>query len=198
MRVALGVEDNLSEAVGRRLLHEAFPGMPVYPVLRGGGCGYLSSNLHKFAQLAQHQPVIIFTDLDRAACPAALIARWTKNLTLPGTLLLRVAVREVESWVLADHEALAPLLGRAAAGLPRDPDALEDPKLALLKMALQAPKAFREGLVRRTRRGVGRGTEYNPRLCGIVRDRWDPARAAARSESLRRARIRMREFAGRL
>ena len=112
MQVALATEDILSEAIGLRLLGE-LP-VPVTPglLLRKNGFGYLRSGMDSWRQLAQRQIVVILTDLDQVACPVALRADWLGNKPAPAGLMLRIAVREVESWVLADHEAMRKLIGK--------------------------------------------------------------------------------------
>ena len=74
--------------------------------------------MRQFCEIARYQPVLVITDLDRVACAATLIRGWTANDTLPVTLLLRVAVREVEAWLLADHDAMRTLLQRPRQILP--------------------------------------------------------------------------------
>ena len=127
MPVALATEDILSEAIGLRLLAE-LP-VPVTPnlLLRKDGFGYLRSGMNNWRQLAQHQTVLVLTDLDQIAYPVALRADWLGNKPAPAGLLLRIAVREVEAWVLADHEAMRKLMEKKGA-LPPEPDSLPDPQ----------------------------------------------------------------------
>lgn len=185
--VALGTEDELSEAVGVRLLaeHEQYlqPGLR----LRKSGFGYLRSNVKRWRELAQRQPVVLITDLDQIACPPALLNDWLGGQACPENLLLRVAVREVEAWLLADHVAMQGLLGDRAR-LPPAPDALPDPKQHLLGLAKRAPRDVRLDLVQEAGSVSRQGLGYNARLTDLVRMSWSPARAAERSPSLARAR----------
>ncbi len=77
------------------------------------------------------------------------------------------------------------------------PEILPDPKRHLLELAMQAPRALRDDLVRieagRPRQAPG----YNARLAAWVQDAWHPARAAKRAPSLSRARDRVAQFAAR-
>ena len=109
-QIALATEDALSEAVGEKLIAEVKPPLEVGLRLRRDGFGYLKTRMRKFCEIARHQPVLVITDLDRVACAATLVRRWTANDTPPATLLLRVAVHEVEAWLLADHDAMRTLL----------------------------------------------------------------------------------------
>lgn len=190
--MALATEDVLSEAIGLRLLSE-LP-VPVTPslLLRKSGFGYLRAGMHNWRQLAQRQCVLILTDLDQIACPVAMRSDWLGKTPVPAGLLLRIAVREIESWVLADHEALRLLLGPKGT-LPPKPDTLPDPKQHLLKLAKLAPRAIRDDLVKEKGAIASQGIGYNQRLTAWVSTDWSPERAAQRSPSLHRTRLRLRE-----
>ena len=195
--VALATEDALSEAIGKRLLDELGPHLATQTLIRKHGSGYLRSRLGSWCQMAQRQAIVILTDLDRAPCPAALLNEWFGQSRRPVNLLLRVAVREAESWLMADHEAMRQLIGVRGV-LPAQPDDLPDPKRHLLKLAKLAPRQVRLDLIKDAGAVSSQGIGYNARLTEFVRTNWSPARAAQRSPSLNRARVRMRELALRL
>lgn len=141
--------------------------------------------------------MLILTDLDQLACPLTLKSNWLREKPVPANLILRIAVREVESWVLADHEAVRKLIGNKGT-LPPEPDKLPDPKQHLLKLAKLAARPVREDLVKVTGAVASQGIGYNNRLTAWVHSDWSPERAAQRSPSLQRARVRLRELAMRL
>lgn len=191
--VALATEDALSEAIGQRLLLELPVAVTPSPLLRKDGFGYLRSGMPKWRNLAKLQAVLIITDLDRLNCPLKLIDDWLGSQPAPENLLLRVAVREVESWVLADHDALRKLLG-SKGKLPVAPDTLPDPKSHLLTLAKSASRSVREDLVQQNGSVASQGIAYNNRLTAWVHAEWSPERASQRSPSLQRARMRLREL----
>jgi len=193
----MATEDALSEAIGKRLLtsHQLHPDL----LLRRNGVGYLRSRAQSWCELAQVQPLVMFADLDRTTCAPRLIEEWFGARTRPGNLVVRVAVREIESWVLADHDGVGQLFGRwCLSRLPLDPDRLQDPKEHLLQLAKRAPRAIRDDIVASlgsvSRQAVG----YNARLGQFVANLWSPERASVRSDSLRRANVRLKELAVRL
>lgn len=192
--IAIATEDELSEAVALRLVAEIAPSCQVTHRLRKNGFGYLRTKMDSWCQIAQHQLMLILTDLDRAECAAGLRRQWLGTRTKPAQLLLRVAVREVESWVLADHEAVRMLVG-AKGTLPPSPDDLPDPKQALLRLAKSAPRGVRDDLLRVVDGQPAQGLGYNARLVSWVGLHWSPERAAARSPSLMRARLRLQKAA---
>jgi hypothetical protein len=193
--VALGSEDELREAVGVRLLAEQTATLEVSLYLRRSGFGYLRSRMDNWRQLAQRQPVLLITDLDRLACPQLLLDDWLGGQR-SDNLLLRVAVREVEAWLLADHDAMSSLLG-GKGSLPPEPDELPDPKQHLLRLAKSAPRAVRLDLLKAVGSVSSQGLGYNARLTEMVRTTWSPERAATRSPSLARARRSIAALAGR-
>jgi hypothetical protein len=193
--LTLATEDELSEAVALRLLAD-FPAITIGTSLRRGGNGYLRSRMRQFCEIAHHSPVLIVTDLDTHACPAALRMDWLKRLPRPASLLLRVAVCEIEAWLLADHAALGLLFGQSTRRrFPDQPDTLGDPKAFLLDLAMHGPRRVREALCAEPGAVARQGLGYNAQLCDLIRTEWQPDRAAERFPSLRRAIGRVRELA---
>lgn len=195
--VALATEDELSETIGIRVLAEVSSSLKASLLLRKNGFGYLRSKMDSWCEIAAQQPVILLTDLDAKACPFALIDDWFGQRARPENFLLRVAVREIESWLLADHVAMRSLLGNKGR-LPENPDALDDPKRHLLALANGAKRDVRFDLIAANGAVATQGAGYNPRLCEVIRTQWSPTRAAARSASLRRAMRRIQELSIRL
>lgn len=196
--VALATEDELSEAVGKRLLIDAGYKLEPAPLLRRNGSGYLRSKMDSWCEMVKRKPVFLLTDLDRTVCPAELRAAWIGNRKPSENLVMRVAVREIEAWILADHQALKTIFG-IRGSLPLDPDSLPDPKQYFLRLiARQARREIREELVADDGAIASQGIGYNARLSHLVSTIWSPERAALRSNSLRRARIRLSELVHRI
>ena len=191
--IALATEDELSEAIGLRLIAESpFQEADVLP-LRRNGSGYLKSKVESWRQLAGQQVVLLLTDLDQIDCPVALRNEWLGTRPVPDRLLLRIAVREIESWVLADHDAMRKLIGDRGK-LPPAPDELGDPKAFLLNMVRKyAPRDVKQDLLAERGAMASQGLGYNRRLVAWVKSDWSPDRAAARSPSLLRARQALRD-----
>lgn len=193
--VALATEDELSEVVGQKLVNDAGADLSVTLRLRRGGAGYLKSRMRNFCESARRMPVLLLTALDTAQCPMTLIGAWSRNNAIPDPLIFRVAVRQVESWLLADRESIANLLKVSLRRLPGNPDKLPDAKRFLLRLASKAPRRVREELLAVRGARASQGLGYNTLLSKFVRSRWNPSRAAMRSDSLNRARLRLAELA---
>lgn len=190
----MATEDRLSEAVALRLLAE-FPAITVGACIRRNGNGYLRHRIPAFSAMARHAPVLVLTDLDTAICPATLRRDWMRRAPHPRGLLLRVAEREIESWLLADHEAMVALIGAPVRKrLPDQPDTLADPKAFLLNLVKKAGRDVRWDILPEAGAIASKGLGYNDRLCDLVRTCWQPQRAAPRSPSLHRALGRIIEL----
>ncbi|MCO7573102.1 DUF4276 family protein [Pseudomonas chlororaphis] len=193
--IYLATEDELSEKVGIRLATEA--GLEIGQCLRRNGFGYLKSRVENFCQMARQAPVFLITDLDRKQCASTLIEEWLGNHKKPENFLFRVAIREIESWILADQEALRKLLGKKGQ-IPHYPDELADPKSVILSLAQNAPKNIKEELIIKKGAISSQGVGYNSILGKWVSETWCPTRAAERSPSLQRTRQRLLELSERL
>jgi len=194
---ALATEDPLSEAIGLRLLAELPDRIEVHPKLQRGGSGYLRARMKSLKQISRRQGVLILTDLDRKKCPLELLEDWLEGEPTPPSLLLRIAVRSVESWALSDHEGIRKLIGPRGT-LPQRPDELPNPKQHLLKLAQRAPREVRFDLVKQDGAMASQGIGYNACLSDWIRATWSPGRAAKLSPSLRRTRERLRSRAAQL
>ena len=95
--IALATEDELSEAIGLRLIAESPFHEADVMTLRRNGSGYLKSKVDSWRQLAGQKVVLLLTDLDQIDCPVALRNEWLGTRPVPDRLLLRIAVREIES-----------------------------------------------------------------------------------------------------
>lgn len=191
--IAVATEDQLSEAIALRLIAEMPKPLHVTAKLRRGGFGYLRSKMTSWQQMGQYQVMLVLTDLDQANCVVDFRDQWLGDQPSSPGLLLRVAVRQIESWVLADHLAMRALIGTKGV-LPREPDTLSNPKQTLLALAQRAPRPVRDDLVTATGGDLKQGLGYNARLTHWVNTHWCPHRAAERSPSLARASGRLSDL----
>lgn len=193
INVSLVTEDELSEAIGTRLLKDflSFPAS-IQP-LRKGGFGYIRSKMKNWCQLSHIHPVLIITDLDRSQCPFSLKKEWIGTATPSNDLIFRVAVKEIESWLLADHDTIQMMLGNKGQ-LPNQPDELNDPKQYLLELSKSAPRDVRYDLIKQEGSICSQGLGYNRRLASVVHTHWNPVRAATRSPSLQKTIFRLQNL----
>ena len=183
--VASAVEGPVDEAVVRRLLTEV--GVTPGPVHGKQGKAAIRQRLGGYCLAARHVPWVVLVDLDRDAdCAPFLVSTWAPN-PAPG-LCFRVAVRAVESWLLADAEAIAEFLGVVRSRVPPSPEALLHPKLALVNLARASRRRdVRADMAPRPGRGRLVGPAYSSRMVEFAARAWRPRVAAANADSLRRA-----------
>lgn len=127
----------------------------------------------------------MLVDLERDACAPQLRAHW---LSAPSDFMcFRVVVRAVESWLMADREALASYFGIPLARVPVEPDALPNPKRTLVELAAGSRRVeLRSDIVPDPCGGRRTGPGYVYRIAEFVDEHWRPEIAAASSDSLRR------------
>ena len=182
--VTAAVEGIVDEAVVRRLIEEADAQATAVHICNGKE--NLRRKIAAYNHAAAHYPWIVLVDLDRdRECAAALRSFW---LPTPNRLMcFRVAVREVESWLLADRQRIAQFLGVAMARVPRSPDSLDDPKRTVVDLSRHSRRReVREDMVPRPGSGRSEGPAYSSRLIEFVQTAWRPSVAVAHSDSLRR------------
>lgn len=192
--VHIAVEDALSESVLRALLKQSRRPYCVGSVYGLRGFGDLKRMAPGFNQAAPYTPFILLTDLDEHACVPQIHSRWLAH-PRHSNFLFRVAVREVESWVLADRKSFAKFCGVPVDLVTERPDELPDPKAALVRIANRSRyRRLREDLCPPAGSIRVQGPGYNARLAEFVACKWDAVRAAAHSPSLARSFQRIREF----
>lgn len=190
--VNLATEDELSEITLIKIL-AALDRFAVGTAYRRGGSGYLRRTIHGWNNAARGQPFIVLTDLDTMTCPSELINQWLSSPRHPN-LLFRVAVREVESWLLADRKHIAEFLGIPASRVPLVPDGLGDPKGTIVVLAQKSRKDIRSRLVPRRDSTAKQGPDYNACLGQFVTSAWDVKSASENSPSLARTLDRLDNF----
>lgn len=171
--ISLAVEDQLSEAVLKKILSIAEGRFLVTTCYGLRGNIYLKKNIAGFNNAAKGIPFLVITDLDASECPHALIREW-----LPyhkhHNLLFRIAVREVEAWLLADCNGFARYLGVAIKDITLDVESMRDPKRRLIELAQKSRnRRLREAIVPGSKSDARQGPDYNGALISFVNEFWD-------------------------
>lgn len=187
-------EDRLCCALGHRLVSHVLGWALAQPAVDTGGVTKLRTSLPRYLEVARHFPVLCIADVDRG-CAARISEEWCGNHA-PAGFMLRLAVREAESWVMADGDGLSEFLGVPSSKVPARPDEDDDPKRTLLRLARRArARNLRREMVSGTDPSK-QGTGYNVHLSTFVGHHWSPTRAEQNSPSLARAIARLNELKG--
>jgi hypothetical protein len=185
LTIHAAVEGIVDEAVARKLIIEAGGSPDTFYGKRGKP--FLHQKIQGFNNAAKTWPWLVLVDLDHdAECAPPFYTEWVPNPAQH--LCFRVAVREVESWLLADAESLGSFLGISPNSIPRNPEGLDDPKREMVDIARRSRRgAIRKDMVPREGSGRSVGPAYNSRLIEYVHNYWRPDVAGKKAESLRRA-----------
>ena len=180
-------EDSLCCVLGEKLVATILPGWSlISPSIDKKGITKLIPDLPRFAMYAKYsRPVLCIADTD-GRCAVELLREWRPS-NAPETFMLRLAVNEAESWLLADRRAFSAALGVPLTRLPASTDDLPDPKSVVLSLLAKSKvRMIRDEVVSRTDPNK-KGSGYNLHLCNFVRQTWDAESARPASASLGRA-----------
>ncbi len=189
------VEGETDEPVINALMHAAGWADSEFIVTSANGKGAIDNNIRKYWKAARVHPFVIFRDLDRdgEGCPVTLRSELVEHT--PGEspdLLIRIVDQCIESWILADRQGVAEFCKRSIASVrPRDSRHKEH-LLRLFQKAQFKDAVLREGGKLRF------GTAYKGHLQNLMTHYWSIERAAAESDSLRRALERLTDLHDRL
>ena len=192
--ISAAVEGVVDEAVVRKLIAHA--GATPGDVYGRQGKSFLRQKIAAYNNAARHAPWVVLVDLDNEDCAPPLRNAW---LPQPAPhLCFRIAVREVEAWLLADSERLAQFLSVTRSKLPPDPERLADPKATMVNLARASRRRdIREDMVPRPGSGRQVGPAYSSRLIEFASADWRPDVAADRADSLLRATRCLKRLVGR-
>ena len=151
-----------------------------------GGKVELLKGLDGYNRAARFAPWLVVLDLDQEECAPGYLREILRS---PSTgMMLRIPVREIEAWLLADREKMARFLGIPVANIPANPDAEGNPKLFLIDLVRRKcrGKQLRQDWLPDPKSGQPVGPGYPRRISEFVQKHWRPEVAAERSDSLAR------------
>jgi len=151
------------------------------------GNGKIKRQIGAYNNAAQYDHYFIITDLDNGyGCASSLIEDWIPEQHA-NRLLFRVAVHEIESWLLADRINFAAFFSINQTIISLTPDNDPDPKQTVINLAKKSRKrAIREDIVpidNYARLGPG----YNIQLQQYIQNTWNIDFARKNSPSLDKA-----------
>ena len=178
------IEDELSLIVLRKILNESQRSYSICNVLGRQGCSYIDKHIHGFNNASKGIPFVIVRDLDYCECPPYLI---NTILAFPKhqNLIFRIAVREIEAWLLADKKSFSSYFSINKSLIPHNVEEIDNPKEFIIKLAKKSRKRnIRDDVL--PRKGAKQGPGYNACLGYYVINHWDVYTALHNSDSLHR------------
>lgn len=184
--IAVVVEGDTDLPIVRKLVRDA--GFRIWPEIDCGGKGDIDKHLKGYNNAAKGSPWLVVRDLDHDA-PCAGEFLKDRGFAPSRWMCFRIAVREIEAWLLADAEGMARFLGVSESIIPKNPESEADPTISLVNLARKSKRrALRKALVPVVGSHTPVGPLYEAKIIEFGEKTWDLDRAASRSASLRRAR----------
>ena len=189
--ISLVYEDELSGVVLCKILPREF--IPGY-LMKTGGITQITSKIHGYNNACTAAPFLVLIDLDVKECAPSLVQELFPHGMHPN-MIFRIAVREVEAWLLADAETFSKFTRISEALIPSKPDELPDPKQTLINLVRgKALKRIRDAVVPLPGSTAPIGRDYNSTLAEYVETMWRPDIARAHSPSLHKAMLALESF----
>ncbi len=186
------VEGPSDEAVLRRIVQHA--GGIIHRVQVQNGKAALRRALPGYNAAAHWSRWLVLVDLDNDfPCAAGLKADW---LATPGPYMgLRVVVRALEAWLLADAERFSKFFAVKKTAIPAAPEAIPHPKSAVIGIVMGSRRrSIKQDMIPRPGSGRQVGPAYTSRLIEFATHPsagWRPDVAATRAPSLARCLSRL-------
>lgn len=188
--VYFAVEGDTDVPIAEKLID--LVGFTPQPTRVAGGKPGLDNRIPELNRSGSALNWLVLRDLDDGPCASELLRRILGGRRLAPRVSIRIPVREMESWILADADGFAAEFGVAKQRLPGRPDDLDDPKQHLINLCRHsAQRAVRTTMVPRPGSGRKVGPEYAARIISFARRVWSVDRAARRSPSLARTVARL-------
>lgn len=184
--VYLAVEGRTDIPVAERLVR--LVGLRPQKTVVAEGKHRLDPRIPALNRSGAHLNWLVLRDLDHdAPCASRLIRRLLKEATRSPRIAVRVPVRAMESWMLADWKGFAREFAVSWREVPRDPDNLMDPKQSLVNCCRRSRQAeIRATMVPQASSGRQVGPEYTQRISTFATRLRSLERASERSPSLQR------------
>jgi len=183
----IAVEGDPDEAAVRKLLKLSDCSFQVTMCLGRKGKDYIRSKIGQFNKVAFKIHFFILIDLNSGIdCAPNLIRDWLPNPA--PKMLLRVAVRELEAWLLADRGNFAAFLGVPKNRIPHYPETIEYPKEFVVNLARRSRRReILEDIVPIAGSTSRVGRNYSGKLIEFIENHWDLERARINAPSLDKA-----------
>jgi hypothetical protein len=192
LTIGYGVEGVTDAPVAEHLIR--LLGRQPRVLSNSGGTPALDPRILKWNVSSLNTPILVLRDWDvrdGVECVPTLLSKVCGGELRTQNLVLRVPVRSIEAWLLADTDAFKEYFN--VAKVPLTPDEESTPKVALVSACRKSKSAdIRNDMVPTVKSGKVVGTLYAPRIVDFASNHWDAIRAAQNSPSLFRAVTRLR------
>lgn len=150
----------------------------------GGGNNFWKTAF-RYNKASAHGLYMGLADQEQAPCAGKLLAEKLPNKS--DNFHLRLAVRMMESWLLADRQSMARFLKVPISALPTDPDDELHAKRLLVSIARKSTsRTIRDALIPDDSGGIV-GSDYAATMSEFIEQHWRVSVARKHSPSLEKA-----------
>ena len=193
--ISLVYEDILSEAVLRKVIQESPREYNILHNFNKNGKTKIDKTLKKYNQASRIYPFLVLRDLDTDHDCAPELVKKLIDFTPSKNFLFHIAVREIDSWLLADRASVSRFLGVRMGDVPSPPDEIVNPKEMLISLARKSRfRNIRESIPPLPKSTAKQGPGYNIELTFFIKNHWNTKNAAKNSPSLARLIRRLEIF----
>jgi len=130
----------------------------------------------------------VYEDLDNEyECAPSLIQDWLPPGKQMNNFLFRIAVHEIESWLLADRDCFASYFSISRELVPLEPDNQVDPKHTIISLAKRSRKREIKEDIIPIDDYASMGPGYNIQFQYFIKNIWNIDSARKNSPSLDKA-----------
>ena len=180
--ISVVVEGIHDQVVASRLCHLTQHEISASYITQGKA--RLDQRLSGYNAAAARTAWFVLRDLDQdASCAPELKAGLLDSIA--EKMCLRIPVRSLEAWLMADRERLASYMAVPLATIPRDVEDIVHPKQTLVNIARRSRRrVILEEMVPRSGTTSVIGTGYSAHLIEFSQSHWNPEIAAQNCPSL--------------
>ncbi len=187
-------EDDLQGEIVKKVIASIKRNIELYPIYSNrakgpSGIGYIRSKWKGFYSASTGSPFILLLDLDNTECAPTL----RNELGVPPNnknFIFHIAVREIETWILADTKNFLTYFRIPLDILHKFPyhlESISDPKQFLISIMRHSKKReFIRAIVPDLESTAQVGKYYNSYLIDFIQNHWDLKNAREKSDSLQR------------
>lgn len=187
--VCVATEGLIDTAVVRRVCREVE--LEIAAVYGGNGKDHLDGALSGYNAAARHGSWLVLRDLDTDADCAPNLRKRLLAFPAPG-MEFRIAVREIEAWLIADLQSFAQYFSVPPVRVTNNPESIRRPKEYLVNLVRRSrSRTIRDDVVPREGSKARVGPGYAGWMIEFASTVWSPHEASVRSDSLKRCLERL-------
>lgn len=184
--INIAVEGVTDEVLLKKVIRE-FPELHIMQSLGLRGIEHLKKKLNDYNQAAQQFPFICLVDLDANPCPVDYLGELLPE-NPHADFLLRIAVKTLVAWIIADRKMFAAFVNAPENKLPSNPENEVNLKQTIVKLVRRyGNKELKRDMVPAKGSSGVVGNAYTTQIIRFIETQWRLEVAKTNAPSLQRA-----------